>query len=145
MSARGSYPPGRAGLIIAAAALVPVVLRKAKPITRAVGNSLIWAGKVINELAEEPKGTAKAGEPPKEQVKPSETKKKGKKAGGVDVTTASPTGQEEMSQHAAAEAQGKSAPPKRVQTKPKTGESGRKKLEPDQPLNPKRTRNSRKS
>lgn len=49
-------------------------------------------------------------------MKETKTTKQGKKSGGVDITTSSPTGQEELIEHKATEQEGDPAP-KREQGK----------------------------
>ena len=52
MNARGSIPFGRAGVIVMAAALVPVVIKKARPFSKIVGNAFVNLGRAINEMAD---------------------------------------------------------------------------------------------
>lgn len=51
---RSVIPPGKAGVVILAAALVPVVLRKLKPVAKAVGQGISKVGETMVKLAEEP-------------------------------------------------------------------------------------------
>lgn len=70
---RGVIPPGRAGLLILVAALVPVVLGKAKPWAKKVGQGLVKLGEKIQEGVEEAVVEAKAAKPaPKAAAKPAE-------------------------------------------------------------------------
>lgn len=68
MSGRPVIPPGKAGAIILAAALAPVVLRKLKPLARAIGKGFSKVGESVIRMAEEPHDevkTEKAAEPEK--------------------------------------------------------------------------------
>lgn len=51
---RSVIPPGKAGLVVLAAALTPIVLRKMRPVTRAVGKGLSKFGDMLIKTAEEP-------------------------------------------------------------------------------------------
>ncbi|MBI1757329.1 MAG: hypothetical protein HYR64_09515 [Fimbriimonas ginsengisoli] len=51
---RGIVPPGRLGLLLIAAAMVPVVLARCKPFAKKVGEALVKAGEKLKETAEEP-------------------------------------------------------------------------------------------
>ncbi|HRF59479.1 MAG TPA: hypothetical protein PLH94_06130 [Fimbriimonadaceae bacterium] len=57
---RGPVPPNRTGLIMLAAAAIPVVVQAARPIAKAVGRGLIRAGQYLREAAD---GVARKGEP----------------------------------------------------------------------------------
>ncbi len=143
---QGIIPPGRAGLIVLAAALVPVALRHMKPFTRSLGDALVKAGEYLRAPDDEPRGTEPEAEPPKPDV---DTKKKttkvGKTAGDVPITSASPTGQEELEAMQGVEAAGDGASPDPVPPTPQPAKPSRqrKKTPPDGPINPKRTGNSR--
>lgn len=50
----GVIPPGRAGLFLLAAALVPVALKEAKPLVRAVGRGFRRLGDMFDKMADEP-------------------------------------------------------------------------------------------
>lgn len=72
---RGVIPPGRAGLLILVAALVPVVLGRAKPWARKVGQGLVKLGEKIQEGVEEAVVESKAAKPaPKAAAKPAPPK-----------------------------------------------------------------------
>lgn len=64
---RSVIPPGKAGLIVLAAAVVPIVLKKMKPVTRAVGKGLANMGEMLVKSAEEPQDEVKkeTAAPPK--------------------------------------------------------------------------------
>ena len=57
---RTVIPPGRAGLIVLAAALVPVAVKKFRPMVRAVGNGLVNAGKTFQKIADDAERDAQA-------------------------------------------------------------------------------------
>jgi Sec-independent protein translocase protein TatA len=94
---RTVIPPGRAGLIVIAAALVPVAVKKFRPMVRAVGNGLINAGKTFQKLADdaerEAQAEAKEGET---TVKNTEAVQNEARENAPDVETASPMGQNEV-------------------------------------------------
>lgn len=46
----GVIPPGKAAIFVLAAALVPVVLKEAKPLVRAVGRGLRKLGDMVDKL-----------------------------------------------------------------------------------------------
>lgn len=69
-----------------------------------------------------------------------ETTKVDREMGGVPLETASPIGQEELEQQVAREEMETRTPPKPLRA---DDQKEKKPLEPDQPLNPKRTQNSR--
>ncbi len=48
----GIVPPGKAGLLMLAAALVPIVLKEAKPLVRAAGRGLRHLGDAIMRIAD---------------------------------------------------------------------------------------------
>jgi Sec-independent protein translocase protein TatA len=65
---RTAIPPGKAGLVVLAAALVPIALKKMKPLTRAVGKGMSRFGEMLLKSAEEPHEgpkTEQVAEPPK--------------------------------------------------------------------------------
>ncbi|HMS54800.1 MAG TPA: hypothetical protein PKA27_05325 [Fimbriimonadaceae bacterium] len=65
-------PPGKAGLVVLAAALTPIVLRKMRPVTRAVGKGLAKVGDMLIKTAEEPHDPVKTESvdvPPKPEPK----------------------------------------------------------------------------
>lgn len=49
----GVIPPGRAGLIVLAVAMVPIVVKKFKPIVRWTGKKLTEAGQRVTKMADE--------------------------------------------------------------------------------------------
>jgi hypothetical protein len=132
-------PPGRAGLIILAAAVTPIVLKKCKRLTQSLGKGVARFGEKLQEYAAE--GTSPPADTPNADVK-AETKatagttKVGAAVKGAAVTTASPTGQEEIQANVGAEAAGAPTVP---QAPPRKKGAAETKTKPDQPLNPKRT------
>lgn len=72
MSGRPIIPPGKAGLVVLAAALAPVVLRKFKPFAAAVGKGLSKMGDQMVKMAEAPHDPVKTekAEAPKEASAP---------------------------------------------------------------------------
>jgi hypothetical protein len=155
----GVVPPNKIGAVVLAAVLAPVVLKKAKPVAKAVGNALIKAGETVRDFAREngiPEGTAAAAEKPKADVNPANdrTRKQAAQEPGPDVEgtpdpetivdSASPYGQAEVEQHLAADVKGDTETPKPKKPSAKKRQA-RKVPEPDQPLNPKRGKNSRPS
>lgn len=80
----GIVPPGKAGLLMLAAALVPIVVKEAKPLVRAAGRGLRHLGDAIMRIADSSQidaETVAAPDAPEEvePAKPSKAKKKGKK------------------------------------------------------------------
>ena len=84
-SPRGAIPPGKLGLVVLAAALAPIFIRKCKPLVKGVADGLVKAGERLrnsvaepNEAAEATKATAASakkssnasGAEPKTTVKP---------------------------------------------------------------------------
>jgi len=61
---RGAIPPGKAGLVVLAAAAIPVVIGAAKPLARAVGRGLTKIGDKLQEAAAEAKNSKGAPPPP---------------------------------------------------------------------------------
>ena len=61
---RGAIPPGKAGLVVLAAAAIPVVIGAAKPLARAVGRGLSKIGEKLQEAAAEAKKSNGAPPPP---------------------------------------------------------------------------------
>lgn len=49
---RGPVPPNKTGLVMLAAAVIPVVVQAAKPLAKAVGRGLIRAGQFLREAAD---------------------------------------------------------------------------------------------
>lgn len=140
--------PSRLTLIVLAAGLAPVVVKKAKPLAKNLGDLLVKAGESLREAA---KGTSPEPPPSNDDVRqPEDTTKVGAKTEDVDLDTASPTGHEEVESDIAAEAVQDGAAPDSPQEKtppdaqqPTAEEHhDRKPVEPDQPLNPKRNQNS---
>ncbi len=128
MNARGSIPFGRAGVIVMAAALIPVVIKKASPFAKLIGNGFITIGKVINEMADAPEsGTAAKAAPPKEEVK---------ETTATSSKSASPTGKQEVEAAAAAA----STEPLKAKPKAKPRPAVKKPTAAVQPKNPKRTK-----
>lgn len=86
---RGAIPPGKAGLVVLAAAAIPVVIGAAKPFARAIGRGLTKIGDKLQEAAAEAKnGSAVKPEPPK--AEPAKTEAKAPEA---EVTVAVAEGQ----------------------------------------------------
>lgn len=48
----GIIPPGKAGLFMLAAVLVPVVIKHAKPLVKKVGEGLQWLGEAVERVAD---------------------------------------------------------------------------------------------
>lgn len=135
MRVGGVIPPGRAGVIMLAVAFAPLVLRKLKPVTRAVGEGLVKAGETLRRIAED-QGTATAATATNEAMRnPEETTKAGAEAADVPMESASPIGQEEIAEQAAVEATAEHRPPKR-----KPAPKPNKKTDIGNGPNPKRTR-----
>jgi len=59
-SIRGPIPPGKAGLIMLAAAAIPVAIAAFKPLARALGKGLVSAGEALKDAAKEETKTATA-------------------------------------------------------------------------------------
>jgi hypothetical protein len=134
-------PPGRAGLIVLAAVITPVVLKKCRRITKRVGEGMMQVGEKLRDYANE--GTSNNGAAPNADVKEANpataataTTKVKASTKGADLNAASPTGQEEMEAHIAADVKGDTAVPTAPPRKKRAAET---KTKPDQPLNPKRT------
>ena len=89
-----------------------------------------------------PSGTDASEHAPNQDVNKDKTTKSQRGTQDVKLETASPTGHEEIEQHIAVESQGRTAPPEK-QDLPKESRQARKNEKPDQPLNPRRTRNAR--
>jgi hypothetical protein len=152
----GILPPRLAGLVVLGAAVVPILIKGAKPIARKVANGLIRTGEKLRDTVAENEGTQAGPEAPNETMSedsrrstsattagspdkdtsdidapapPAETAKAAKK-------TISPTGQEEVSSRKAAVMKGDAevadSPPVKKRRK-------QQQPEPDQPLNPKKT------
>ncbi len=76
----GIVPPGKAGLIMLAAALVPVAAKQAKPLVRAVGRGIKKVGEAIERIADSSQIDAEAepqvvNEPVPEPEQPEKPKK----------------------------------------------------------------------
>ena len=130
---RGVVPPGKAGLLIVAAVIVPAAAKKLKPLAKWTGKSLVKVGEFVQKLADEA-GTAIANADSKDNVN-DETTKVDTTAADVEVTTSSPIGQEEIEAQAVAEAVGDGATPDPA---PAPKRKHRKKSAPEQKLNPKK-------
>ena len=80
----GVIPPGKAGIFLLAAALVPLALKEAKPLVRAMGRGLKnlgdkvdkWATSSEAEVAAEPTVEESAAEPSAAKPKKASGKKK---------------------------------------------------------------------
>ncbi len=62
--ARGPIP-GKAGLIMLAAAAVPLIVTAFKPLAKAMGKGLIAAGEALKQAGEEEEAPSKSTAPPK--------------------------------------------------------------------------------
>lgn len=60
---RGPIVPGKAGLIMLAAAAVPILVTAFKPLAKAVGKGLIAAGEALKQAADEPEKPVEKAEP----------------------------------------------------------------------------------
>lgn len=85
----GIVPPGKAGLIMLAAALIPVAAKQAKPLVRAVGRGIRKVGEAIERIVDssqidaepEPQVVNESAPEPEPAEKPKKAKKaKSKKA-----------------------------------------------------------------
>lgn len=56
MRRTGVIPPGKAGVIVMAAALVPIALKNFRPLVKRFGKGVVRVGKTIQRIADEPKG-----------------------------------------------------------------------------------------
>lgn len=126
-------PRGPLALAVIAMAVVPILYRELVKQGKKVAGKEEAEKKVEESKPEE--GTAKTASKPKSSVRSTKTTKRGANAGGVDVTTASPAGQEELEEQAIAEMDGAAAPPK---SKPRARTTAEK-APNEQPQNPKRT------
>jgi hypothetical protein len=124
---RGVIPPGKAGLVILAAAVVPVVVKNFRPFAKTVGQGFVAMGEKIKEAA---KG--------KSQEEVQEEFMQEAAADQPDVETASPMGQAEVEAQEAAVDVGKQAVEKLPEKKKrKTGAKAGTKDKPN-PKTPRR-------
>jgi hypothetical protein len=138
-------PPGKAGILIIAATVAPIFIRKLRPAVKLAGQGLVKAGEFVQKMADDVRGeTGAEGTSSPEETSNSQvnehSSKEDAEAAGTKVTTASPTGHEEMERQHAVEAMGDGAV---TEPAPPGSRKSKKKLEPDQKLNPKRQGNSR--
>ncbi|MCB8933544.1 MAG: hypothetical protein M9921_14820 [Fimbriimonadaceae bacterium] len=78
---RGVIPPGKAGLLVLAAAMVPIVLGKAKPWAKKFGQGLVKLGEKLQEGAEEAAAEVQPeAAAPKAEAKPTPPKPAAAKA-----------------------------------------------------------------
>lgn len=148
MRPRGPLPPGPALLLAVAIVAIPEVLRRCKPISKAVGDFLVKAGEEVHKLA----GTDETVDAPNQDVKTdasdekkqeetappiqNETTKVGAGTEDIDLETASPIGHEEVSAQIAAEAQGDGGAVEPIDPIP---QKEAEPIQPPQPENPKQT------
>lgn len=101
MRVRPIIPGGRAGLLMLAAASIPLVLSKCKPAAKWLGEKMVEWGEQLRKDAESP------------ESKPPSSKETIKKASDGDLLkSASPATKEEVKEEIAAAATKKPAPPK---------------------------------
>jgi hypothetical protein len=140
---RGIVPPGKIGLVMIAAAVAPVVLRKAKPLAKAVGKGIAKLGEAVERIADN--STIDAQDREAERIRrqasqeDASDKNMNKETNDPPVTpderTASPIAHEELDAHKAKQAKKRAKPPEaeKKRKEPKAG------AEPPQ-NNPKRAR-----
>jgi hypothetical protein len=119
MRPRPIIPPGKAGVLVLAAATVPLLLSRCKPFAKKVGEKMVEWGEKLQKEVEKPE-PPKAEPPSNVEVKPTAEE---------TIKSASPTGKEEVkatsaaatAKKAAPEAKVKSPTPKKANTKAKPG------------------------
>jgi hypothetical protein len=126
------FIPGPIGWVLIAAAVAPILIKKAKPVALKIADGLSKMGEKLREATLE--GTDAEAAPPNGSVENKATTKRGKAAGVA--RSASPAGQAEVQAQHAAEASGKPAPEKPPQRAKARSEAQPK---PEAKLNPKRT------
>lgn len=83
----GIVPPGKAGLLMLAFALVPIVLKEAKPLVRAAGRGLRRLGEAVERVAESSQIDHQPAEASvaQEEAQPTPTPSKAKKRKAKDA------------------------------------------------------------
>lgn len=84
---RLNLPPGRAGLIVFAAAAVPVIIKSAKPLVRRVGRGLVKLGEQMSREAEAPAPTEPPKAEPAAEPKPKRARARTPKPAAKRTTT----------------------------------------------------------
>jgi hypothetical protein len=100
MRVRPVFPIGRSGLLVLAAAAVPLVLSKCKPAAKWVGEKMVEWGEQLRKEGEAPETAADS------------SKVDMKKSDETILRSASPATKEEIKEDIAAKASKKAAPPK---------------------------------
>jgi hypothetical protein len=146
----GLIPPGKAGLVVLAAALLPVALKRARPLVKKVGSGLMRVGEMLQRSGDdETRQRATAPNEGMSEERRADSSAAGnpvKHTGDVDApapeadsgteASASPAGREEIRAKKAATAKGDAEV---EETPPVKRRRKRTQPAPDQPLNPKRT------
>lgn len=73
-SPRGAIPPGKLGLVVLAAALVPIFIRKCKPFVRDLADGMVKAGEKLRETVADPADGSAPSQPAAESHKTAEPK-----------------------------------------------------------------------
>lgn len=127
MRSRPFIPGGRGGLLVLAAAAVPLVLSRCKPLAKKVGEKMVQWGEKIQKDADRPDSTTVEETSSNADVKATTEEE--------TLKSASPTGKEEVKEQIAAETAKKKAPPK---PKAATAKKATPKAKPGASTNPKK-------
>ncbi len=103
MRSRPFIPGGRGGLLVLAAAAVPLVLSRCKPLAKKVGEKMVQWGEKIQKDADRPDSTT---------VEETSSNADVNTSAEETLQSASPTGKEEVKEQIAAETAKKKTPPK---------------------------------
>ena len=122
MRVRPIVPGGRAGLLLLAAAAVPIVLSRSKSLSRKLGDKLVEWGEQLRREADRMESSAQAPKSSNPVVKEA--------AHSETHESASPTGKEEVKEQIASKTAQRKAPPK-------AQASQKKPVEPKDPTIPK--------
>ena len=125
---RGAIPPGKAGLVVLAAAAIPVVIGAAKPFARAIGRGLTKIGDKLQEAASEAKKSNGVKPEPPTEAKVAETVAKPAVVEEPPVVAPEPVIEPEPAPAPVVEAEVAKAPKKaKVKPAPKADKSPKKK------------------
>ena len=126
MRPRPIIPPGKAGVLVLAAATVPLLISRCKPFAKKMGEKMVEWGEKLQKEALKPE-PPKAEPPSNVEVKPTAEE---------SVKSASPTGKEEVKAATAASTAKRAAPKAKVKT-PTVKKAGAK-AKPGTATNPKK-------
>lgn len=127
MRSRPLIPGGRGGLLLLAAAAVPLVLSRCKPLAKKVGEKMVQWGEKIRKEADRPdSATAEKASSNSDVETPTKDE---------TLESSSPTGKEEVKEQIASETAKKKTPPKTKAAAPKKPAP---KAKPGESTNPKK-------